>query len=216
MAHDHIGLWIYDFRDTRAYNIRPPMYSAMVQGYGISVLLRAYDLTKKEAFIDAAERALCAYDFDVRHMGVRSVFRGYTFYEEAPSTPPSCILNGFVFALVGLYDFVRFNGNIKAKLRFDEGINTLVNCLTLYDTGYWSRYNLMYHNFIASRYYHDIHVLQLKLLYMITRQQVFGDYAGKWECYQKDLWCRTRSHACYYFYRFSYKLARIKALLSSI
>ncbi|NWO12521.1 MAG: hypothetical protein HLX49_02620 [Virgibacillus sp.] len=37
------------------------------------------------------------------------------FYEECPTDPPSFILNGFMFALIGLYDLYKLTGDIETK-----------------------------------------------------------------------------------------------------
>lgn len=209
------GLWMYYFRDSMKYNTVMPFASSMSQGYGISLLLRAFELTKDDIFLKPAYYALNSYEYDVIDGGIRNIYRGQVFYEEAPSTPPSCILNGFIFSLLGLYDLYRFESNEKAVALFGEGINTLRNLLNLYDTGYWSRYNLQYDKYLTSKYYHNIHILQLDLLYRITNENLFLHYAEKWDSYRNNKICLLKYYKEFYFYRYFYKFQRIRSFFES-
>ena len=47
------------------------------------------------------------------------------FYEEYPTTKGNYTLNGFMFTLVGLYDYYKVTGNELAKELYDDGIETL-------------------------------------------------------------------------------------------
>jgi heparosan-N-sulfate-glucuronate 5-epimerase len=210
-----IGLWLYYFQDTRRYNISVPFASAMSQGYGISLLLRAHEITGDGTFLNPAYYALNSYEYDVIHGGIRNYLKGHVFFEEAPSIPPSYIMNGFIFSLLGLYDLYRYEANEKAMTLFNEGIDTLKKHLHLYDLGYWSRYNLQYNKYLASKYYHNIHIIQLDILYRITNEKVFLDYSEKWNSYRNNTICLLKYYKEFYFYRYLYKLQRIKSFFES-
>lgn len=206
------GIWEYKF-DWKPYNIKAPWISAMAQGQAISVLLRAYQLTGDERYFSAAKRALGAFDVDIEMGGVKTVdIDGLIWYEEYPSDPPSHVLNGFIFALLGIYDFYRVTNDAHILDLFNEGIKTLENRLVLYDTGYWTTYDLVirdkndtnyfldpriskninpasYYNILkelASGVYHNIHITQLEILYKITSKNIFKDYAEKWAFYKNN------------------------------
>ncbi len=68
---------------------------------------------------------------------------GSTFGIQYPSLQaPPHVLNGFIFALFGLYDFYKLTHSEVALDLFNEGIETLKANLKRYDLGYWSRYDL--------------------------------------------------------------------------
>jgi len=77
--------------------LRPGWYSAMGQGHGLSLLARAYALTKDSKYASACEKALRTI-FDhpgTENLGVRAIFMDeYVWYEEYPTTPSSFVLNG--------------------------------------------------------------------------------------------------------------------------
>ena len=49
--------------------------------------------------------------------GVRAVFMDkYEWYEEYPTNPPTFILNGFMYSLLGLYDLKSVSVKLKAEV----------------------------------------------------------------------------------------------------
>lgn len=136
------GVWKYHF-DFAPFQMKSPWISAMAQGQGISVLLRAYQLTAEKRHLEAAEAALRTFEIPIEEGGATHTDeRGFVWYAEYPTDPPSHVLNGFIFALFGLYDFYRATGNEKGLGLFEEGIKTLEANLHRYDTGSWSTYDL--------------------------------------------------------------------------
>lgn len=212
------GFWYYKFNDARRYNRANPFSpsSSMSQGYGISLLLRAYQLTNDEKYIHPGIFALNSYDVPVEEGGFRVLYKNQVFFEEAPSYPPSLILNGFIFSILGLYDYYRFDGNLKAKALFGEGLQTLEAIIPHYDLGYWSRYNLQYDKYLTSQYYHNIHIIQLALLWKITDKEIFDRYSRKWDGYRNDKVCLARYYINFHYYRYKYKLDRIRFLLETL
>jgi hypothetical protein len=177
----------------RGYGLEKPWSSALAQGEAISVLLRGYLLTNNNSYVKIAEETLELFEADVNKGGIKSKFNGCVIYEEYPSLKPNFVLNGFIFALFGLYDFILLDKNPKAKLLFEEGIRTLEKLLPLFDTGYWSQYNLYYHPgiYIASYKYHLIHVEQLKALYILTGRKIFLEYSRRWNSYANSFFIKT-------------------------
>lgn len=62
--------------------LQPGWLSAMGQGHCISVLVRAYNLTKDNRYIEAAENALRPFEIEAIDGGVRNHFLGLPWYEE--------------------------------------------------------------------------------------------------------------------------------------
>jgi len=162
-----------------------PWQSAFSQSRAISILLRGYQLTGIDKYAELAETALLSFTKAVNDGGVTSFTAWGPFYEEYTALVPTLVLNGKIFALCGVYDFVRvFPENALAKKIFNEGIETLKNILPEYDLGFWSRYNLCQAPWYpkidpATLGYQRLHVTQLRLLYRITGEKIFQEYAQR-------------------------------------
>jgi len=205
------GVWEVNFSLPRIYRLKTPWISAMAQGQAISVLLRAHQETKEQKYLDAAKKALRAFDCSIEEGGVKTQEEdGTIFYEEYPSKPYSHVLNGFIFALWGLYDYAKYLNDDHASLLFNQGIETLKRKLHLYDLGYWTRYDLFKSPIIpiASKFYHQLHTDQLRALYQMTNEKLFNQFALKWEKYSSN----KVSQARYLLDKFVLKLYNVLIL----
>ena len=132
----------YDF-DYGQFDMEAPWISAVAQSQGISTLLRAYEVTGEEKYLEAAEAAPGAFEKTINEGGVSYIDRdGFSWYEEYPASKPPHVLNGFIYALFGLYDLYKSTGSEKALGLFNDGVETLEANLHEYDTGSWSAYYL--------------------------------------------------------------------------
>jgi heparosan-N-sulfate-glucuronate 5-epimerase len=181
------SLWAYD-ADLPKYGIRAPWYSAMAQGQVASVFARKADYTGDPA---DAELAIAAIQPLLRPSEPCLVARtpDGLVLEEAPSKIPSRILNGWIYALIGLRDVGEGLKHADAAHAFGEGIATLERSLPLYDVGWWSRYSLYPHRLVdlAKPFYHRLHVAQLDALYRLTGVGVFAETSGRWAAYDRLL-----------------------------
>ncbi|PID58435.1 MAG: hypothetical protein CR986_07890 [Ignavibacteriae bacterium] len=164
-----------------------PWQSAFVQGRAISNLLRGYQLTKENKFLHLAEQALLPFQFSVAEGGVTSFTKYGPFYEEYTASVPTCVLNGMIFSLCGVYDFVRvFPEHRLAKKIFTEGIATVQKSLSEFDLKYWSKYNLCKADWYPKNdpstiTYQHLHVTQLQMLYNLTEEKIFKTYSEKFK-----------------------------------
>ena len=148
--------------------------SAFSQSRGISILLRGYQLTGNEDYANLAKAALIPFTFPVVEGGVTSFTKWGPFYEEYTAEMPTLVLNGMIFSLCGLHDFVRvFPKDKLARILFDEGIQTVRNILPVFDLGYWSRYNLCEADWYpktdpATFNYQNLHIVQMQLIFKWT------------------------------------------------
>jgi hypothetical protein len=184
---DELGVrWFTDVALPQ-YKNKGPWQSAFTQSRGISVLLRAYQLTQDKKYADIAERALIPFTKPVAEGGVTSFTPWGPYYEEYTSTVPTMVLNGKIFALCGVSDFTRvFPENKLAAKLFKEGIKTIENCLPEYDMGFWSRYNLCEADWYpnvdpATVTYQHLHITQLQMLYSLTGKEIFNTYVKKFK-----------------------------------
>lgn len=180
--------WLYHF-DHGRLGIKAPFISAMGQGQGISVLVRAHQLNHDESYLNVARNALAPFDVEVRQGGVKAETSDGIYFEEYPCYPYSHILNGHIFSLWGLYDFAIYQNDERVMKLFEEGTHTLKKFLPRYDLGFWSRYGLYPHPKpnVASPFYHELHIAQLRAMFKLTSVPEFREYADRFET-QFDSW----------------------------
>jgi len=173
----------WEYRDT----LKAPWHSALAQGQGLSVLVRAHQETEESTFLEAANQAFDTFKKDVRNGGViYTDGGGYTWFEEAIVEPTTHILNGFMWASWGVYDYFLHTGDHTARILFNEAVKTLKDKLALFDAGFWSLYEQSGTRIkmLASPFYHSLHIVQLKVMHRLTGEPVFQDFADKWATYR--------------------------------
>lgn len=114
----------------------------------------------------------------------------YTILEEYPTEPATYTLNGYMFTLLGLYDWscVETDTSAIAKEMFEKGIITLEKILPYYDVGGFTAYDLA-HLTVENRKphispaYHRYHVAFCKIFYDITGNDTFNEYYLLWKSY---------------------------------
>ena len=107
------------------------------------------------------------------------------------AVPPSFVLNGFIYSLIGLYDVVSLappNQIGDAQLLFDQGMHSLKKLLPLFDTGSGTVYDLRHFTLglapnIARWDYHSTHINQLLLLSTIDSDPILTNFAERWISY---------------------------------
>lgn len=171
-------------------------YSAMSQGHAISLLARAYYSTGERRYLKAAVNALKLFKIPSYQGGIMATFLGkYIWFEEYPTSPPSYVLNGFIYSLIGLYDLNATspqNYSVEAGQLFDNGMMSLKKMLTLYDTGSGSTYDLRHFSLgiapnLARWDYHATHVNQLLLLATIDKDPIISQTAERWKDYMNGV-----------------------------
>jgi hypothetical protein len=192
------GLWVWnhhfdwEYRDT----LKAPWYSGLAQGQGVSLLLRAHAHADNEKYLQAAERAFIPLTRLVTVGGVLIEDEEKNLWiEEYLVDPPTHILNGFVWALWGVFDYGLVRGDAAAKDVFERGVRTLIHNLSRYDTGYWSLYEQSRTRLkmLASPFYHRLHIVQLRVMARLTGHNLFNEVADRWERYTQSGANRTRA-----------------------
>ncbi|GEM_PF-1034974 len=172
-------LWPYAMPVPK-YGLRPPWFSAMAQGQAASVFVRAAERDERAA--DLALRALRPL-LERAAPFVVGLAAGPVL-EEAPSEPPSCVLNGWIYALWGLWDAAVGLGSAEARELFGASFQALLAMLADYDTGWWSRYSLWAGGRdLAKPFYHRLHVVQLEALHRLTGEPDLAATAARWRGY---------------------------------
>lgn len=184
-----VPVWHHQFDWEYRARLRAPWYSALAQGQGISLLARVSRVTRQAEYWEAAERAFLAFVTDVRDGGVTIwTPEGDVWFEEYIVDPPSHILNGFMWATWGVYDYMLLTGKRAAEELFSAATRTLLRHLARYDVGYWSLYELSPTRLpmLASPFYHRLHVVQLEVMYRLTGEGAFMERARRWAAYARD------------------------------
>jgi heparosan-N-sulfate-glucuronate 5-epimerase len=192
------GLWVWnhhfdwDYRDT----LKAPWYSGLARGQGISLLLRVHVQSGDLKYQCVAEKAFVALTQTVTKGGVLFEDANENLWiEEYLVDPPTHILNGFMWALWGVFDFWLARGDASAKEVFDRGVETLIHNLPRFDTGYWSLYEQSGTRLkmLASPFYHRLHIVQLRVMHRLTGDASFMAIADRWEDYAQSRSNRTRA-----------------------
>ena len=179
------GGWVHRFPYPHTYDLQPPWLSAIAQGQAASLLVRLHLATGDARYASAARRALRPLSIPTEAGGLLAPLNGGQFPEEFPTDPPSLVLNGGIYALLGEYDVKLGLADDDAGERFDERIETLARNIQRWDCGYWSLYDLYPHRtaHVASPWYHTFHICQLKVLDQITGRPEFRQMAEQFESY---------------------------------
>ncbi|MDD2646443.1 MAG: D-glucuronyl C5-epimerase family protein [Patescibacteria group bacterium] len=184
-----ILVWMHHFDWEYRDKLKAPWYSALAQGNGISLLVRIYLTTKEEKYLAAAQKAFASLLVSIKKGGVLDIDRhGDYWLEETIVEPPTHILNGFLWTLMGVWDYWLLTKEVSAKDLFDNCLETLRNNLSYFDAGFWSLYEQSgtKMKMLTSRFYHSLHVVQLEIMYRMTNKPIFKFYHDRWDKYQKN------------------------------
>jgi hypothetical protein len=189
----HDGGWVQLRRYPHTFDLEPPWVSAMAQGEGASLLARLHAETGDERYGEAALRALRPISTASSAGGASAPLDDRPFPEEYPTSPPSFVLNGAIFALWGLRDVGVGLGDGDASSAFEDGVDTLAGAIGRWDTGSWSRYDLFPHRVEnwSSAAYHGLHVEQLRAMAELAPRPELAAAAERFEGYAASRACRA-------------------------
>lgn len=164
-------------------------YSAMSQGEAVSLLLRAYKHFENKKYYRLAHKAIDFMLLSVSNGGTTMYQTQDILFLEYTHLP--VVMNGWIFALFGLFDWILVCEEERYKKIFNQSIQTLLRKLSEFDCGYWTNYDIK--SKIASPFYHNLHIAQMNALKQITGIEVFQQYELKWMQYKKSFWKRTKA-----------------------
>lgn len=165
-------------------------YGSMAQAEGASLLIRANKCFSDDKYMLAAKKAI---DFmllpiedggTTEYCGEDVIFHEYTHRET--------VLNGWVFSLFGLFDYVISNKDSDYYRKvLNDSLNSLVKYIPEFNLSYWSGYDLC--GRIASPFYHHLHIAQFRALYELTNNTEFLNVSTLWEKQEKNFFCKLRA-----------------------
>ncbi|MGB5989340.1 MAG: D-glucuronyl C5-epimerase family protein [Marinifilaceae bacterium] len=166
------GAWEIFFEDS-TYGLKSGWVSGMAQGLALSFLIRC----SKLGFVDERKSVVIIeltkeFMLSSRILNLTKTGRIIEEYEGTNTN----VLNGFIFALYGLYDYGLFVNDMSL---FNEFEKTLCSNLENYRILLWSTYDSKHT--ISSRYYHNLHINMMKSLSDITNKTIYLRYAKVWK-----------------------------------
>lgn len=188
-TQDHRGGWPLPAIEPAA--VSP--YSAMIQGQGISVLCRSYHVTGSRKHLVAAMRAAELMLAPVTQGGTMRSSSAGIILEEIPTQKPMTVLNGWIFALFGLYDLSLLSPDPVIISSLSSTVRALASLLPTFDSGYWSYYDSC--GSLASPFYHRLHIAQLRVLQEAFPEHspAFMSVADQYERYLNRIHHRIRA-----------------------
>ncbi|MBP7148531.1 MAG: hypothetical protein KBD01_13390 [Acidobacteria bacterium] len=157
--------------------------SGLVQGVVLSALLRLSDIPPDRELEGVVDRAFARLAAPVERGGTVARLDGGPFFEEFPRLPPSHILNGCIYALLGVYDLADSLGHREAQDLARAAESGMARSARRFvtKTG-WSRYALgVYgHAPLASLHYHVAHIVLLDVLAQRTGESEFARVSDVW------------------------------------
>ena len=181
---DENGNWNYNFE----YGLHPnPWQSALAQARGASVMLRAGQLTGDTRYFVSAEKALSKFKIDTIEGGFRKSFldTDYYYYEEYPKQPTG-VINGFMVALLGVWEVAFWTKNKTIQDLYDHGLETLKLMLPIYTKKWWTIYDLSENgNNFNSPFYHRLIIKYLTAINCISPNEIFENHLVLWKSFNK-------------------------------
>jgi hypothetical protein len=156
-----------------------PWYSGMAQGQVLSLFSRLGELTSEPEWESAAASTMKSFD---RARGKHEPWivdvdeDNSLWIEEYVATPETRVLNGFIFAMFGLYDYYAWRGDERAADIFLQSLHTLrMNVERFRNPGEVSSYCLAHG--VQSASYHGYHIDQLRAVTDMTDDSYFASVA---------------------------------------
>lgn len=204
------GSLVYDFSFQYNKDITIPkgFVSAMAQGQALSVYARAYLVSYDEKYLKAGKTCL---DFMLKQSGdggctttlqdfaqlssSLSQYKDLPIYELYLCKPQTYVLNGDMFALMGLYDWSQTAfgqyGSIQADQAFRAGCKSVEVILPYFDYNGFTSYDLLpYINgsdpYFSNSYAHMTHTYLLNTLAQLTGSDIFRKYYQRFADYYND------------------------------
>ncbi len=176
------GGWPLAFLDPEA-STSGSWLSALMQGIGLSVLVRAYHFTQNHLFLECAQRVVRTFERDILDGGVCAPFeQDGVCFEEVAIYPASHALSGFLFALCGLYDYLKLTGERQIEPRLQCGLATFHHLLEEFDASFWIYSDLLQRR-LASPVQFALNIQLLEALAMYSGCVHCSSVALRWKGY---------------------------------
>ena len=173
--------YVHDFFKTvhRRDTLYSPWYSGLAQGFSICIFLRAFELTGDSAYAEQAHYTFQSMINLRRSNSSWVVFvdsLGYYWSSEYPTEDPPLVLNGFMFAIYGLYDYYFFTRSLESEIVLKAAMTAIKHHIDCWrNPGVISYYSIKTRE--SNEEYHDYHIRMLRRLGRISGDSFFGAVA---------------------------------------
>jgi hypothetical protein len=171
------------------YDLGGRWISALTQGQAISLLVRGAAFTGDQRYADWARRAVRGLTSDELPIQWRDA-AGAVFFEEYPCDPPAHVLNGCLFAWLGLWDYVRFSDDEDLRAFCLTALEDIRRTVPDYELGDWTRYDL-HQTWPTSPSYQEIHAALARALGETTGDRFWSTRADRWRRAAANPWMRS-------------------------
>jgi len=170
---------------------RAPWCSAIAQGVAISALLRGYQLFDAREYLELAIQGFRFMHLPVEQGGFRFSDEDYDLWYEEDNFRHH-ILNGHIYALLGIYDLYRVTGKEEYLECFEKGLYSIKERINDFDLGFNTKYD-KYNPYPANNSYHFTHITLFKILYRISGDPFFEKRYRRFEEYVSKRYYRFLS-----------------------
>lgn len=181
-VRDNYALYEYPFQQAYFPTVKAPWRSGLSSAWAINALLKAHQLTHDDVYIQKCNALLRGFYVPIQSGGFTYMENTGWWYEEYADTNLQTprVINGHIYAMLGVYDLWKYTQNDSAKFIFQKGLEALKSNIQLYDVGDgWSYYDI--HQKISDKEYQYKMIDLMKQLHEITGEQIFEDYYQKWK-----------------------------------
>jgi hypothetical protein len=168
------------------FNFQPPWYSAMAQGEALSIFTQlAQEFPDEPQWREAADHTFESFlqPVSASQPWATNIVDGFAWFEEYVDPDPFEVVNGHIFALIGIYEYALMTADQRAAQLFDAGATTALYSLPVIRVpGELSVYCAETERCVDGEWqhgsYHRIHIAQAELLEAITGDPLFGQWAS--------------------------------------
>jgi len=170
-------------KPVHAFRLPAPWYSGIVQGFALSLFIRAHQCDASDRWSSAVRRTWRGFHCPIEEGGFARAVPEGIIYEEYPTADVDCVFNGMCHALIGLWEAAISGLVPEAERDFRLGLNALHARLHHFDLHGWSLYSLnqcLGRPFLASPYYHRANGLLATIIGEIAQEPEFCTYGRRW------------------------------------
>jgi hypothetical protein len=164
--------------------LKKPWYSGMAQGRALSFLSQLYVITAKKEYKTSADKYFRGLELTRQpndNIWVSMINKdGYFWIEEYPLNKPELVLNGFLYATFGLYDYYETFKTPESKAYLQATLTTAKHEIPKFRRpGKVSKYGLKRGSYNPT--YHKTVITQMRYIYSFTGDEFFRTTANTFE-----------------------------------
>jgi hypothetical protein len=158
------------------FDLTGKYYSGIVQGKAASLFLRCFIITKDKKYKEWARKCLTSCMKSISEGGVLvSLPNKNIWVEEYPSPKPSMVLNGFLFYIIGLAEYMGLDEDLELR----EILESCLKSVLVWMPNYKIKNDLLYSMYrwnLCNVHYTAIMKYQFEHLYNLTMIPIFKEY----------------------------------------